>query len=139
MDPGFAIVPWFLGPAYVQSRRFDDAIDLYEEWVARLDRHPGMVACLAQAHALAGRTDEARSVYEELEAQAERAPIFPDYHALVHTALGDADAAFGWLEKALEERCWVLVFLGVDPAYESLRTDPRFPALLQRIGLTTGG
>ncbi len=136
MDPGFAIVPWFLGPAYVQSGRFEDAIGLYEEWVARLDRHPGMVARLAQAHALAGRTDEARSVYEELEPQAERAPIFPDYHALVHTALGDADAAFGWLEKALEERCWVLVFLAVDPAYESLRTDPRFPALLQRIGLT---
>ena len=139
MDPGFPIVPWFLGPAYVQSRRFEEAIGLYGEGVARLGRHPGLVALLAQAHALAGRTDEARSVYEELEPQAERAPIFPDYHALVHTALGDADAAFGWLEKALEERCWVLVFLGVDPAYESLRTDPRFPALLQRIGLTAGG
>jgi len=136
MEPGFTIVPWFLGPAYLQSGRFEDAIGLYEEWVTRLDGHPGMVARLAQAHALAGQTDEARSVYEELKPQAERAPIFPDYHALVHTALGDADAAFGWLEKALEERCWVLAFLAVDPAYESLRVDPRFPSLLQRIGLT---
>jgi hypothetical protein len=76
-------------------------------------------------------------VYARLEQRAKRAPIFPDYRALVHAALGEADEAFEWLEKALEERCWVLVFLKVDPAYENLRSDPRFDALTERIGLSS--
>lgn len=137
MDPDFVIVPWFLGPAYVQAGRHDDAVELYEEWIGRIGEHPGLVALLAQAHALAGRGEEAREVHERLEQRAKRAPIFPDYRALVHAALGEADEAFEWLEKALEERCWVLVFLRVDPAYENLRSDPRFDALTERIGLSS--
>ncbi len=137
MDPDFVIVPWFLGPAYVQAGRHDDAVELYEEWIGRIGEHPGLVALLAQAHALAGRKDEAREVYGRLELRAKRAPIFPDYRALVHAALGEADEAFEWLEKALEERCWVLVFLRVDPAYENLRSDPRFDAMTERIGLAS--
>ena len=135
MDPEFVILPWFLGPAYVQAGRYDDAIALYEEWLGRLRDHPGLAALLAQAHALAGREDEARAAQDRLEKAADRAPIFPDYRALVHTALGEDDAAFEWLEAALEERCWVLVFLRVDPAYERLRSDPRFGSLAARIGL----
>jgi serine/threonine-protein kinase len=135
MDPYFVIMPWFLGPAYLQAGRHEDAIALFDEWIGRLGPHPGLVALLAQSHALAGREDEARAVYAQLEEQAKRAPIFPDYRALVHTSLGETDEAFGWLEKALEERCWVLVFLAVDPAYGSLRSDPRFAALTERIGL----
>jgi adenylate cyclase len=135
MDPYFVIVPWFLGPAYLQAGRHDDAVSLFEEWIGRLGPHPGLVALLAQSHALAGREEEARTVYAQLEERAKRAPIFPDYRALVHTALGEPDEALGWLEKALEERCWVLVFLGVDPAYKSLRSDPRFTALTEQIGL----
>jgi TolB-like protein/DNA-binding SARP family transcriptional activator len=139
MDPDFVIVPWFLGPAYVQAGRHDDAVELYEEWIGRIGEHPGLVALLAQAHALAGRKEEAREVYGRLEQRAKRAPIFPDYRALVHAALGEADEAFEWLEKALEERCWVLVFLRVDPAYQNLRSDPRFDALTERIGLSPSG
>jgi serine/threonine-protein kinase len=135
MDPDFVIIPWFLGPAYVQAGRHDDAVELYEEWIGRIGEHPGLVALLAQAHALAGRKEDAREVHARLEQRAKRAPIFPDYRALVHAALGEADEAFEWLEKALEERCWVLVFLAVDPAYESLRSDPRFDTLKERIGL----
>jgi tetratricopeptide (TPR) repeat protein len=139
MDPDFVIIPWFLGPAYVQAGRHDDAVELYEDWIERIGEHPGLVALLAQAHGLAGRKEEAREAYGRLEERARRAPIFPDYRALVHAALGENDEAFEWLEKALEERCWVLVFLRVDPAYQNLRSDPRFDALTERIGLSPSG
>jgi serine/threonine-protein kinase len=138
MKPDFVIVPWFLGPAYVQSGQYAKAVAFYEDWMERRGEHPGLVALLAQAYALAGHVDEAEDVYSGLQESDQSAPVFADYHALTLTALGRTDEAFEYLEKALTERSWVLVFLKVDPAYEPLRSDPRFPNLLTRIGLPDG-
>jgi hypothetical protein len=39
------------------------------------------------------------------------------------------------LEKAYQERSFYLTWLGIDPQLDNLRVDPRFPDLLQRVGL----
>jgi hypothetical protein len=49
--------------------------------------------------------------------------------------LGEKEQAFEWLEKAYEERSSALVYLKVDPSFDSLRDDPRFTDLLRRIHL----
>ena len=54
--------------------------------------------------------------------------------AVVHAALGDDDAAFEWLEKAVEERS-TAALIPVDPAFESLSADPRFGEFLARFGV----
>jgi hypothetical protein len=56
----------------------------------------------------------------------------------VYTALGDVDSAFSWLETAVAERCFWLVFLAVDPIYDRLRADPRFDRLLTSVGFKNG-
>lgn len=56
--------------------------------------------------------------------------------ATVYAALGDRDQAFAWLEKAYEGRSFYITVLRVDPDLDSLRSDPRFADLLQRVGLT---
>ena len=55
--------------------------------------------------------------------------------ALVHAGLGDRDAAFAWLDRALAARSHWLVWIGLDPRWRSLRDDGRFAALLGRVGL----
>ncbi|MBI4877787.1 MAG: tetratricopeptide repeat protein, partial [Acidobacteria bacterium] len=55
--------------------------------------------------------------------------------ACVRAVLGQSDLAFQDLEVAAQERELWLVYVNVDPAFDSLRSDPRFPALLRRIGL----
>ena len=50
-------------------------------------------------------------------------------------ALATAIARFEWLDKAYDERSNRLAYLGREPVWESLRSDPRFAALLARIGL----
>jgi hypothetical protein len=57
------------------------------------------------------------------------------YVALVYTGLQDFDHAFEWLNKAASERCEYLVYLPSEPFADPLRTDPRFPQLLHRLGL----
>jgi hypothetical protein len=55
--------------------------------------------------------------------------------ARIHTALGQRDQAFAVLERAYENRDWFLPRLKVDPAFDSLRDDPRFKDILRRTGL----
>jgi hypothetical protein len=55
--------------------------------------------------------------------------------AIIYVGLGKPDQAFGWLEKAYEERASYLIFLKMDPRLDSVRSDPRFPDLLQRMKL----
>ena len=55
--------------------------------------------------------------------------------AEINTYLGDKEEAFRWLEKAYDERPNWIPWMKVDPTLDPLRSDPRFTALLQRMGL----
>jgi hypothetical protein len=54
---------------------------------------------------------------------------------VIHAGLGDKAEALAWLEKAYDDRSFFLVSLNVDPRFDHLRAEPRFRALVQRIGL----
>ena len=56
--------------------------------------------------------------------------------AVVYAALGESDRAFAWLEKAYQERSDSLAWFRYDPESQTLRTDPRFAALMRKIGFT---
>jgi len=67
----------------------------------------------------------------------ERPQVPPFFMARAYAGLRRKDQAFKWLEKAYELRSefsW-FVFLGVDPDFDSLRSDPRFDAFLRHVGL----
>jgi TolB-like protein/Tfp pilus assembly protein PilF len=55
--------------------------------------------------------------------------------AIAQTALGDKDRAFASLEKAYERHDFDILFLKVNPFFDSLHSDPRFADLLRRMGL----
>ncbi len=108
-----------------------------EESVAVAERNvqvngaePRALGALAEIYARAGRRADALRILGELPAGT----IDQRDLAAVHAALGDADAAFEWLEKAADGHSIWIVFLDVDPAFESLRADPRFHDLRRRIG-----
>ncbi|NOR15487.1 MAG: hypothetical protein GQ544_07270 [Candidatus Aminicenantes bacterium] len=56
-------------------------------------------------------------------------------YAMIYVGIGDNDLAIELLEKAYEERSSELVKLKVHPFYDSLRSDPRFIALLKKMNL----
>jgi hypothetical protein len=59
----------------------------------------------------------------------------PERNRRTLCALGEKELAFVWLDKAYEDHDFILVLLKVEPTFDNLRSDPRFTALLKRIGL----
>ena len=69
--------------------------------------------------------------------KSQKTPPNPYFLSEAYAGLGRKDQAFAWLEKAYEQRSQLvgMVFLAVDPAFDSLHADPRFDAFLRRVGL----
>jgi tetratricopeptide (TPR) repeat protein len=90
---------------------------------------------LAAIDAAEGRTAAANEALTTLEARAATGAVDPTLVAFVHGRLGQLDAAFNWLDRAYAERSMFLVWIKVDPRFKPLARDPRFPALVKRMGL----
>lgn len=83
-----------------------------------------------------GRRSEAISILKELQ-DSKLDRLTPSYGiALIYIGLDEEDQALAWLERARTEHDPFLVYLNVDPNFDSLREDPRFVDLLRRIGFS---
>ncbi len=135
LDPNFAQAHLWFGRPYLEKAMYDEAIAEVQTAV-RLSKESTMsLAVLGHAYASAGRAREARRLLATLMRRA-RSQYVPSYWiALVHVGLGDRDRAFEWLERANRERSAWLAWIKVEPRFDSLRSDPRFPLLLRRLKL----
>ena len=135
MEPHFVTAHWVLGRGYEFKKQFPLAI---EEFRRGLTVEPGSTllrATLARTYALSGARAQAESLLRGLRAGASQRYVSPLDLALVYAALGQTDQAFASLDQAVRQRANLLIYLKVDPAYDSLRGDPRFGELLRALGL----
>jgi hypothetical protein len=84
---------------------------------------------------MSGQTDEARTILNELKARPKLDPLALVAIADGYSVLGEKDDAFEFLEAAYQERAHLLIYLGVRPALDNIRSDSRFANLLRRMGL----
>jgi TolB-like protein/tetratricopeptide (TPR) repeat protein len=83
--------------------------------------------------ARAGRKDEARRILADLREHSRGGDPNTFAVASVYAGLGERDAAFRWLERALDER--ELDLEQLDTVLDGLRPDPRVEQLRERMGL----
>jgi Tfp pilus assembly protein PilF len=114
---------------------FDEAIAENRNWGSLTRNEIETSVSLAQIYAVAGQKDDAAKLVEVVKADPSLIDQAYRGLALVHAALGENDAAFEWLEKGYERREESVLSLKVDPKIDPLRSDPRFSALLKRIGV----
>jgi DNA-binding SARP family transcriptional activator/TolB-like protein len=88
----------------------------------------------ARAAAMLGRADQARRIAGELMDTAARRYVRPEAIAQIYAALGDADSAVRWLDRAVEARS-SLAYLNVDRVWVPIRADQRFREVVRRVGL----
>lgn len=135
MDPNFSIAHLDLSEAYQQKGMFDKAIVESQKAVELFDSSASRIAFLGHAYAVAGKRREAQQMLARLKSLSRERYIPPYQTALVYAGLSQKDEAFDWLEKAFQDRFWMMAFLKVDPRWDVLRSDPRFTDLLRRTGL----
>jgi TolB-like protein/Tfp pilus assembly protein PilF/predicted Ser/Thr protein kinase len=124
-----------LGLSYLAKRMYEKAIEECQTAVSLSGNDLARAVDLARAYALSGNKAGARNVLNEWHVHEKRSYIPPYFFAQVHVALGEKDQGLAWLEKAYSERDSHLVQLTVDPAFDSVRSDPRFQDLMRRLQL----
>jgi serine/threonine protein kinase/tetratricopeptide (TPR) repeat protein len=135
LTPNFLIGHLMLGLASLERSKLEEAIASFEKGLAIAETPDGL-AMLGHALARAGRGEEARAVLERLDELAASRYVNDYGRALIHLGLGDREQALDGLERAVEARCELLVYLGIDPRLDPLRAEPRFHGMLARVGLT---
>jgi serine/threonine protein kinase/Tfp pilus assembly protein PilF len=128
MDPGFFWAHSVLGDIYVQKSMFEEAtIEL---------KKGGDLYLLARCYGFSGKRKEALEILQRLENRADTEYVALDALALIYLSLGEKEKALEYFDKALIEKdVTTMVFIKVDPYLDGLRADPRFKALLKKVGL----
>jgi serine/threonine protein kinase/tetratricopeptide (TPR) repeat protein len=120
------------------QQRYDEALAMAKE-ARRLSGDGGvnLRVVIIRLQALAGQLDEARAATAALEKAHQNGTlrVRPRDLAYVYLALGRHEDALDQFEKALDERDPSLIWLTVAPRVDVLRKEPRFQAILQKVGL----
>ena len=134
LDPSYVVARRVLGAACLAAGQTDEAIVELSAAASDQDDHVSL-SWLAHAKAVAGERDEATAIVAKLESIAANSYV-PGYHfALAHLGLGNHDQAFAALSRALAERDPGVTSLAVEPRFDPLRRDPRFTAIIGKMGL----
>jgi TolB-like protein/Tfp pilus assembly protein PilF len=125
-----------LGRVLTAMGRHDEAIAEFKRASASHAGHPYLEAEIAQAEIAAGRVADGRRRLARLRARmtGPASQVTPYMLALVNARI-DSNEAFTWLEREFESRSARILMIKVDPRIDPLRSDPRFPAFLKKLGL----
>ncbi|MGB6875154.1 MAG: winged helix-turn-helix domain-containing protein [Candidatus Acidiferrales bacterium] len=134
MEPNFPRAH-ILMYAYVQEGRYSDALTDIKQWRRHGDFADAW-AFEAYIYARSGKLAQARHAFGEFEHRNRDNPSDSIWiYIIVYAGLGDRDEFFAYLQEALQQHLNILTALKVDPVYDPYRSDPRFQAVLRKVGL----
>ncbi|HEX6848929.1 MAG TPA: tetratricopeptide repeat protein [Chitinophagaceae bacterium] len=135
LNPRSAGARWIRGMSYQQKKMFNEAIKDYQSALELSPNNPNFLAALGHVYASSGNNVEAHKVLDTLFAVHKQQPVSPFFFALVYTGLKDKEKALKWLERSYEEKSGSVRYLKMEPRLQSLRNEPRYIALMKKIGL----
>jgi len=135
LDPQYYLAYHFIGLSYAQMEEFDKAIESLQSAVQFSSKAPLCLGGLGYSYALSGRIEEAQKLLMDLDSLSRNKYIMPISFAYIYTGLGKTDKALDWLEKGVDELDGQALNLKIEPIFDSLRSHPRYEALLRKMNL----
>ncbi len=133
MAPQLPIAQAYCCMALSQDGQHDEAIAFARALAEPNPEFPPALPIAGWALARAGATDAARLILRRLQQECRQTHHVPTFTAAVALELGEKTEAVRWLQEAFRQRCSWLMFLGVDPRFDKLRSAPAFQTLLDRL------
>ena len=133
MDSNFAFAHNQLAQALLQKHLDEEAVAELQKALQLSPGSPTIMANLARGYVASGKRGEALKLLNDLKKRSNSTYSHGSEIAVIYAALGDTDQAMNCLEKSYQERFNPGVLLR--PGFDPLRSDPRFQALVRRIGL----
>ncbi len=134
-NPQFSAAYWTLGLVQEQRGEPEEAIAAFQRAIELSPPSPRILGALARTYAIMGQKQESLRLLKELNELSKRRYISPFELALTYFSLGRLNEGFERLELAFQHRCFELITLRFDPRFDTVRSDPRFAALLSQLGL----
>jgi TolB-like protein/Tfp pilus assembly protein PilF len=120
------------GWAHLETGQYERAIPFLQK-ASTMYAPPFVTAYLAFAQGMAGHRDAALKQIVALEKMSPGGKVLPFNLALVYLGVGDRARAIDYFEKAYDANSQLLAWLGQDAMFDSLRSEPRFTALLRKL------
>jgi serine/threonine-protein kinase len=135
LDESFVLARVFRGHTYTAMARFEQAHGDFEAAIGLSGRSPDVLAGIGYLFGVSGDAEGARRLLDELRRLSSQRYVSPTTLAQIYAGLGDKHEALNQLEEGVAARAADLAWLGVRPVFASLHAEPRFGALLRRLGL----
>jgi eukaryotic-like serine/threonine-protein kinase len=137
LDPHFSLTYYALGDAYEQKGMLRDAVAAFQKGreISGPAGEAMSLASLASAYWKSGEHAAALKAIDELQRISKQRHVPPYWTALAYASIGDKDQAFAWLDKAYEDRFFLLMWIKPDPRFDLIRADPRYQQLIRRLNL----
>jgi len=136
LEPKSAPALMFLGLIYEQKGMLEHAVTALQMETVNHPNNPLAWGHLGHVYAAMHDAEKASEVLQKLQELSSTHYVPAFCVSLVHLGQNDHDSTLELLERAYDERSpFLAFFLGPDPRFDRLRSEPRFQDLLGRIGL----
>jgi serine/threonine-protein kinase len=134
-DPEFSIAYWYQTANFLAKKMWAEAIAMAQKFVELSAESVIALSTLGCVYGLAGMKDEAFKILKRLDGLSKDRYVGSLWRAFVWIGLGEKKEALENLEMAYLERESIMACLKVWPTLDSLRSEPRFQALLKKMNL----
>ncbi len=136
LDPASFLAHYCLANALHIAGRHEEVIGVAEKALAMSQRHAWALSILSSAFAAWGKPEEARAVYRELAERSTTAYVQPSMLCSAAADVIGVDEGIAIARRAIDDRDpFIVVLARTWPGYATLRTDPRFGALVRQLEL----
>jgi len=135
LDANFSMAHAQLGVAYWGKGMYDEALGPLRRAVDLEGEGSVRMIQLAMGYGFAGQKEKAQEFLRRLRKRDKTEYVDPTWIAGLYASIGDKEKALDWIEKSYDERSVAATALLVDTRFITLRSEPRYQAVLSRMGL----